>query len=265
MKVTESGIPIWKENISKLSNDIYQTHVIFKHESNDRDTDYIKIWYRESRQYLIDNGITTLTENAKNKNNTCEYHKLFWNENIFKNEMTINPVLLTSKKLDDYNLEVVLWSTNKIKNMSFRGFRLTNVSRWSETIYYVIPEYSGIINKNKLRCFLNGIHVPEPKPKKYKLNGKLTTEFFEDQVIKNNIKKCRIHNCSYCDYETGFLFFNENNKIKVYYDNGCYCLRNHSRDSSMEELIDLIHLQSSEKGINKFKKFWNIPYDIIEI
>ena len=73
MKVTESSIPIWKENmklenISHLSNDIYQTHVIFKYESNDWSTDLIKIWYRESRQYLIDNGITPLTGNAKNKN-----------------------------------------------------------------------------------------------------------------------------------------------------------------------------------------------------
>ncbi len=222
-----------------------------------------KLWYSESRQYLIDKGVKPLSKDAEEGSDVCDYHKLFWNENIFDAQGTIEPCLISTKSCD-YNIEITLWCINRVRDMMFRGCALSkNRKYWSKYITRVKPVYKGIILKCDYYIFINGIKVPEPD--KYKLETIPNASFFEKQVIDQNMSKWNMHDCSLCDYKCGFVFKLKGDKVKVYYDSGCHCSRSSLRLDTFDNVIKHIEIQSNEKIITEYAKYWNITSKIVII
>ena len=104
-----------------------------------------QLWYTESRQYLLDNGIFCCESQLPN--DVCNYHELFWNDNIFTNEKlkdeklnikflgTVAPILLTISNINNNEMDVIFWRINTVTNMSYRGCALKRVRRkqWGES------------------------------------------------------------------------------------------------------------------------------------
>lgn len=232
------------------------------------------IWYKESRQYLLDNGINCCE--LQLPDDACEYHKLFWNENLFKMEIykntcfsaTIEPILLTvhvvDNSMDDSNddsndVNIFLWRTNAVANMSYRGCALQNNKRlqWGNKIKYVKPVYKGTIKREIYAQFTYGVHVP--KPKRYKFEPLPSKDFLKKQIIDKRIKKWNVHDCSICNYKCGFIFDTcKQDNVTLLYDCGCYCLYQPPRTASFEQVINHMQIQSNLDVINEYKLFWGI-------
>jgi len=235
------------------------------------------IWYKESRDYLLENGLLCCDKELPN--DVCDYHKLFWNKNIFEYvklsaenytfyfDGTIEPILLTINDSEDTGteyIEICLWKTNAFTNMFYRGCSLERDRRiyFGNLIKYVKLSYKGHIKRDVYKKFICGIPVPEPK--KYKIENFPDVDHFKNEIIKNNIRKWNIHDCSICDYKCGYLFRIVDNNITVLYDSGCYCYPAKSRYSSLYDVIKYIKMQSDSKVIDQYKNFWNIDRSTIE-
>lgn len=78
---------------------------------------------------------------------------------------------------------------------------------------------------------------------------------FMKQAKEKGIEKWIIHHCSMCGYPCGFHFSKDQNT--VLYDNGCNCTGGYGgRGSSWKEVADHYNLQSNQKVIEEFDKFW---------
>jgi len=101
---------------------------------------------------------------------------------------------------------------------------------------------------------------------RYKLEKLPTVGFFEHQIKLRRIKRWDIHNCSICNYLCGFVFEIIEDRVNVYYDAGCYCVKLDELYSnrSIKDIIEYIRLQSNLDYINECKRFWKIKSRIIE-
>lgn len=217
-----------------------------------------QLWYSESRDFLLKNGIQPLNEIAQSGKDSCLYDKLFWDENLYKQQAilgrrfmgTVSPVLLTK----DPEGEVTLWGINTVEGLHFRGCAL--VKGLCKYIKYVRPMYRGQLSESLLKEFLSGI--PPIMPVKYNFEPLPSKEFLEKQVISRGITEWNMHDCSLCGYPCGYLFQVIDNKVKVSYDRGCYCCKCPSYSTTMKDVIRHLEMQTNLNVINEYKAFWGI-------
>lgn len=259
--VTSAEIPGWTtemtiNTIEKITNG--QTKVLQVYGNNGScglsDRNSRNLWYSESRDFLIKNGVIPVNEIAESGKDACMYDKLFWDENLYQIQNgfygSISPVLLV-KGLDN---EITLWAINTVENLSFRGSAF--VKNLPKYIQKVRMMYKGIITEDKLNLFLCGI--PPQVRIEHKFEPLPTADFLKNQIIQRKIDRWDIHKCGICGYQCGFLFRVNNNKLAVMYDRGCNCIYQPPRPDNIDNVIKHMEIQSNIECINKYKIFWGI-------
>lgn len=238
---------------------------------------YHGIWYTESREFLLSCGIKPIHSLAISGKDVTSHDDLP-GDNIYQPQTyetenfteyfygSNTPVLLTQKpSLDEKNIDIILWSTNTVKNMHFSGCALVNENTLKPYFEYVRKMFQGTLTKEQLEHFLQGVPI---KPKEiFKYEPLPTREFIEKQIISLGLKKWFHHRCSLCNYPCGYIFDvtdteidtdNKNNKKKVVvrYDAGCYCMHQLPRPSDVDDIIDHISIQTNRTHVEKMRKFW---------
>lgn len=213
-----------------------------------------RLWYTESRDFLMKNGIQPLNEIAQSGKDACLHDKLFWDENLYQRQGsfmgTVSPVLLT-KGSDN---EITLWGINTVKNLHFRGAAC--VDSLPKYIRFVRPMYRGQISETALNEFLFGI--PPIIPIIPKFEPLPSVEFLKNQIISQGITEWHNHDCSLCGYPCGYRFRVIKNFVHVTYDRGCYCLSSHPDPRNLKDVINQMEIQDNLDIINKYKAFWGI-------
>lgn len=85
-------------------------------------------------------------------------------------------------------------------------------------------------------------------------------EDFKINSKKYGIKRWNIHQCSFCDYDCGYVFDHE--KEKVYYDSGCNCIliniSSSYRETTWDDVAEHYHMNEKCEDIKKqYDMFWH--------
>lgn len=81
-----------------------------------------------------------------------------------------------------------------------------------------------------------------------------TAEEFKNSAKLHDIKKWDSHPCSLCGYVVGYIFPDG----KVYYDNGCNCMRHAPPPTARtwEDVAEHYNMQTHPDVIKKMDEFW---------
>lgn len=80
-----------------------------------------------------------------------------------------------------------------------------------------------------------------------------TAEEFKANAATHGIREWRMHDCSLCGYECGFLFRDG----EVYYDPGCMCMGGAIERRSWEDVAAHYSIQSSSSVLKEYDAFWH--------
>lgn len=80
---------------------------------------------------------------------------------------------------------------------------------------------------------------------------------FKNSAIENNIDYWPIHDCSMCNYECGYLFFQYEN-YEVVYDSGCDCTNSRTKHArNWEYVAEQYNYNIKNKSvIKKYNEYW---------
>lgn len=278
--INDANIPFWNNNmtLNTIEKETFGQTIVFAPQCGQCIQYQPKLWYTESRNFLLSCGITPISDIALLAKDTCFYRDLYLNDHLYQKQSIKNtsddyershyfmgtsaPAILTKIPIDtndckdnEQKYQVIFWGTNTVKSMLFSGCA-TLSERLTDKIEYVCKMYEGILNQAQIDQFLKGIQ-PEVE-EEFKLEPLPTVDFLMEQIIKYNITKYNIHNCSFCDYECGYIFTTNNTKIEVRYDNGCYCYRVAPKLRNLEDVIEHMSIQNKKNAIDDIKQFWHL-------
>jgi hypothetical protein len=85
-----------------------------------------------------------------------------------------------------------------------------------------------------------------------------TVDILKEKIIKYNITKYAIDECSFCHCANGYIFSISNGEVIVKYDKSCNCLHVKPIIRQLEDIVEYMSLQSEMDVINKIKQFWHL-------
>lgn len=280
--VSDAGVSEWN-GLSELSfknikESMENTFILHSHDywkDGNYQPSYKKLWYSESRDFLLSCGIQPLNDVARSGEDACPHESLHGSELWCKSKytgfaieyITIPPVLLTRIPLPNEDesttgsqkYEITLWAINTIKTLHI--YRGAYIKR-PETITIVRPMYRGILTDNKLSYFLDGIQPIIPE--EYRLVPPPSESDIKKQIIELKLKEWIIHNCSLCNYPCGYKFSISRDEVSVYYDCGCNCSSSGWRKESLAKILDHINMQTNKEVLIKYSTFWNLESDVVK-
>ena len=116
-----------------------------------------------------------------------------------------------------------------------------------------------------MRCFVEGYeiemdyqellsnHTRMPKPL-------INPHYFFAKVLEKGLLKWGVHQCGFCNYHCGFVFYH--GACEVGYDNGCYCTEpTPIIPCDFEEVCNFYHSETDLETKNKYNEFWGINHD----